>query len=1600
MKFRKALSFLLSLMMIASTFTGVVSSKQEYVDNESEIDSETSLSSEELAEEEGLAELHSQQDPVKSMRTVYLHAQGVNPTVTPNLSVVYMGDDANIYFAVDNPNKGDYDASAEDETDKHLEPHYDLNGYTVKIYFDPAFFALKNDSSSPIDYTVPDANILESGADKEEVGSGDEIKDVYDTPQKPGYFPYKHGSTGIVEIKGKEYRAAYATIFISGSWLPMEKAEELDDEGNPIPAWYNLCNLPLTPLKTGNTEVFIDVDGADPYTLELFAKNTTDEYAQTFEFSTVNGGYHQITIKDKLKPEPPVPEPDAGIYTEKQLVTLKAEDGCEIYYSLDGGATVNSYTAGEKILIETTSDIVTYAKRISDGRNSNTVTYTYKIVPKAPVLYDDADTTVPIPNLYGEYSPYSVLVSDKIPFGNIDDFNEIFYTFSNAALDEKLTEGVENPCDGWAKLDRATKSISINKTEAVRLYTRNVITGEVSDVSLYYLSVKPGEVEADHESGTYNEKIDVKLSTNTEGAEVYYTTNLTDPIANGMLYDPDIPITLYKDTTIRAVAKLDGVYGDVTSFYYIFTTRDDNGVDAFYPSGVYEGDVNVTLTPYNPENTVMYSDDDGKTWQPYTKVIVVDKNTEILAKSVATDGTEGEIYTFTYKIKPLAPEFAPESTQFTNSDKVTIFSPESTNFKSGVTNGTTDRYDLYYTLDGSDPVTSPTRIQADEDSDCATVTIKEYTVISAVVLKDRESSPSYSSVVTHSYDIANQKPVKPITTLTPGSYTHEIGGEPYSTAFLPVPEGTKIYYTVSYDGTFKTDPVPGQADTVLYDGKEISVKGHTILKAVAVNVFGVKSDIGIFEYIVASEAPIAAPSGSISGNNLPVVMINVVEGSTVKYEIGEGAEKFENEFDNAPAIFYIDTNTGNAYRNPDCTGLLGNENTGTITSPATIHLRSELNGIESESNTYVYSLSPNEDQLAPPFPDKNTGVYEEIRAIEGDEDTVLEIKLYSMNHGDTVQYKRNDEAWKDYNSNDSIKLSEDTVLLLRSERNGKYSAVVNYVYNFIPLPPVISLPSGTYSSHLGFPITTISLDLRAPKNKDYDIYFRSNSNIAERSYNGDELEIPYTMSFKAYVENYNTGAVSNNTIRYYIIEDQALATGSVFVGHPFDASRISAHLLSTGDYAKGIKLHTSNKDAKIWYKYIYNTVDGNKYETDHYTFDSSAPIYVNNTMEDITIIAKLLDKDGNEIVGSDRTFFIDFVHFALPLTSFAYAAPEKVEYPRNTYYSLINDYPGDNSITLYYTLNGSDPTDPGNPARMIYKDNSPALKLTDDVVVKTAYFSSCDGASQMCTSCQSGNVAECKNGVYGPIGTYTYTVIKSAGSAFIGSGSPNEHIRKYTEDYFGYEHPTHISYINGYPDGSVKADGSITREEMATILYRVKNKQYDAPFITTGKVFPDVAKDRWSATEIEYMTNDKVILGYPEGDFRPTNKLTRAEFAALICRFTNLPAPTKRNVFDDLEKEHWAYDEILSLYSAGFLNGYEDGTVRPDREITRAEVMKVMNIILGRKPLESYIKSMSLNPFTDLESDKWYYVDVLEATITHVYILNSKNFEKKWEGIK
>ncbi len=225
------------------------------------------------------------------------------------------------------------------------------------------------------------------------------------------------------------------------------------------------------------------------------------------------------------------------------------------------------------------------------------------------------------------------------------------------------------------------------------------------------------------------------------------------------------------------------------------------------------------------------------------------------------------------------------------------------------------------------------------------------------------------------------------------------------------------------------------------------------------------------------------------------------------------------------------------------------------------------------------------------------------------------------------------------------------------------------------------------------------------------------------------------------------------------------------------------------------------------------------------------------------------------------------------------------------------------------------------------------------------------------------------------VGTYYYNAIGSAKSAGIAKGSGE----------------------NFMPENS------ITRQDLITLAYRAflaKGYISEAADLSALAEFND--KDsisEYASTAMASMVGAGIIKG-SDGNVNPLGNATRAEVAALICRFAKLEGAEAENMFPDIDESHWAYNYIISLSNSGLMQGYEDKTYRPENNITRAEVMTVINKILGRNPSEEYVKTLDFNPFSDLLKDKWYYTAVLEATVTHNYYLSEDGVEIKWEDCK
>ena len=197
----------------------------------------------------------------------------------------------------------------------------------------------------------------------------------------------------------------------------------------------------------------------------------------------------------------------------------------------------------------------------------------------------------------------------------------------------------------------------------------------------------------------------------------------------------------------------------------------------------------------------------------------------------------------------------------------------------------------------------------------------------------------------------------------------------------------------------------------------------------------------------------------------------------------------------------------------------------------------------------------------------------------------------------------------------------------------------------------------------------------------------------------------------------------------------------------------------------------------------------------------------------------------------------------------------------------------------------------------------------------------------------------------------------------------------------------HFAYIIGRSDGLVHPDANITRAEVATIFFRLLKDEVRDENLTKTNAFSDVSSDAWYNTAVSTMAKLGVIKGYPDGRFGPSDPITRAEFAAIAARFDGRAASSTANFSDILG--HWAEMEISKAAENGWVNGYTDGTFRPDAQITRAEAMALINRVLNRNPAspDDLLDDMITWP-DNMDQKKWCYLDVQEAT-------NSHDFERK-----
>ena len=245
--------------------------------------------------------------------------------------------------------------------------------------------------------------------------------------------------------------------------------------------------------------------------------------------------------------------------------------------------------------------------------------------------------------------------------------------------------------------------------------------------------------------------------------------------------------------------------------------------------------------------------------------------------------------------------------------------------------------------------------------------------------------------------------------------------------------------------------------------------------------------------------------------------------------------------------------------------------------------------------------------------------------------------------------------------------------------------------------------------------------------------------------------------------------------------------------------------------------------------------------------------------------------------------------------------------------------------------------------------------------------------------------------------TYTYTFTKKS-SGGGGGGSHKPTVTIPDDVPTGLNGDDHYAYIVGYPDSTVRPQNGITRAEVATIFFRLLTDETRNANSTKSNSYSDVAAGAWYNHAVSTLSAMGIVKGDSHGKFNPNAPITRAEFAAIAARFDD-KADTTAVDFSDIAS-HWAKDEISAAANNGWINGYTDGTFRPNNKITRAEAMTLVNRVLKRLPETAEDLHNDMIKWSDnSDTSAWYYLAVQEATNSHYYDLK-ENKHEKWSKLR
>ena len=235
-------------------------------------------------------------------------------------------------------------------------------------------------------------------------------------------------------------------------------------------------------------------------------------------------------------------------------------------------------------------------------------------------------------------------------------------------------------------------------------------------------------------------------------------------------------------------------------------------------------------------------------------------------------------------------------------------------------------------------------------------------------------------------------------------------------------------------------------------------------------------------------------------------------------------------------------------------------------------------------------------------------------------------------------------------------------------------------------------------------------------------------------------------------------------------------------------------------------------------------------------------------------------------------------------------------------------------------------------------------------------------------------------------------------------------IHLYTKEKYVPEQPTsdylipgfwlntddHYSYLIGYSDGTVRPNGKITRAEVATIFFRLLDDDTRAKYWSSKNDFSDVSADKWYNNAVSTLSRMGVIGGYADGTFRPDAPISRAEFAKIAVSFTQNNGSAVYNYFTDVKTTDWFAPYVTAAKDAGLIEGYSDGSFKPESKITRAEACAIVNRTLGRKPSKAHMKISDRIDWPDVQTTDWFYEAIMEATNSHTCTMGDR--VETWTG--